>query len=282
MMKKYFVCLILIAFFSAFILTPVICHAAQTLPGSAKSAVGATTPPPGSATGGVLHREINQQPAELFTPQQVKITSPKENGQWSPGDGMSIQWEYKGTPPGQAKVLLVIKGAQTVHVVDPGRSWGQSGKGWIIPFYIPKSVPAGDNYQIKIVSTIDDKYRGTSALFRILPYASLSVTNPAGNGPVQAWKIGSTPTIQWKYAGDCGSHVSIKIQGGVDDGWSSHLLNGSCPLGQNGIGSLNWTIPQTLPQTSTSWKAGNKYTLLIAGVENPKCWASSGEFTVSQ
>jgi len=264
-MKNFWIHLILIACVFSFISMPENSDAAQALPGNSMSRPGMTGMP--------------KQAQEMFVA-QVKVTNPQANAQWRAGTPQSIQWEYQGTPPGLAKILLT-KNAAIVHTIDAGHAWGQSGKGWIIPYNMPGSIPEGDGYRIKIVSTTDEKYFGTSGLFRIMPYTNLTVTNPANSLPLQNWKIGSTHNLNWKYTNNCGSHVKIRIMGGVNHNWATYPIVNSWSMGTNGTGSMPWTIPSALPGTSVSWIPGNHYVIHVEGIENPLCWNSTAEFTVS-
>jgi len=264
-MKNFWIYLILMTCVFSFTSMPANSDAAQALPGSSMSRPGLTGMP---------------KQAGEFLVAQVKITNPQANAQWRAGTPQSIQWEYQGTPPGLAKILLT-KNAAIVHTIDAGHGWGQSGKGWIIPYNMPASIPEGDGYRIKIVSTTNEKYFGTSGLFRIMPYTNLSITNPANSLPLQNWKIGSTHNLSWKYTSNCGSHVKIRIMGGVNHSWATYPIVNSWSMGTNGTGSMPWIIPSALPGTSVAWIPGNHYVIHVEGIENPLCWNATAEFTVS-
>ncbi len=117
-MKNFWIHLILPICVLSFISMPSNCDAAKAVPGSSTSRPGMTGMP--------------KQAQEMFVA-QVKVTNPQSNAQWRAGTPQSIQWEYQGTPPGLAKILLT-KNAAVVHTIDAGHVWGQSGKGWIIPY----------------------------------------------------------------------------------------------------------------------------------------------------
>jgi hypothetical protein len=219
-------------------------------------------------------------PVSPYTPPQVTVTHPEQGATWAAGDPQSIEWQYSGDPPGQAKVLL-MKNNQVIKTISAGQSWGQWGKGYIIPYYMPSDVPPGSGYVIKVVSTTDDKYRGTSGQFTITPYARLIVTQPANNAPLANWPVGSVHTLTWTYSGNCGTHVKIELHGGVNDGWKIYLLATSVPIGANGSGSFQWTVPPS-GTNGITWIPGNQYQIMIAGIENQKCWDWTGMFTVSQ
>lgn len=219
-------------------------------------------------------------PVSVFVPEQVKITKPMQGGNWAAGDPQDITWEFSGNPPGQASVLL-MKGSQVVKTISTGQSWGQSGKGYIMPYYMPSDVPQGDGYFIKVVSTTNAKYRGTGGQFTIQPYLSLIVTQPPNNAPTANWGVGSVHSITWTYTSSCGSHVQVKLHGGVNDQWKIYPLVTSWSIGSNGSGNFSWTVPSE-GTNGIHWIPGNVYQLTVTGVENQKCWDWTGKFTVSQ
>lgn len=222
---------------------------------------------------------VDHGPVSVFVPEQVKITKPVQGGNWAAGDPQDITWEYSGDPPGQASVLL-MKGSQVVKTVSAAQSWGQWGKGHIMPYYMPTDVLAGDGYFIKVESTTNTKYRGTGGQFNIQSYQSLVVTQPPNNAPTANWGVGSVHSINWTYTSSCGSHVQVKLHGGVNDQWKIYPLVTSWSIGSNGSGNFTWTVPSE-GTGGIHWIPGNVYQLTVSGVEQQKCWDWTGKFTVS-
>jgi len=219
-------------------------------------------------------------PVSPYKPPQVTVVKPEQGTNWAAGDPQEIKWHYTDNPPGQAKVLL-MKNNQVVKTISAGQSWGQWGTGYIIPYYMPSDTPPDSGYVVKVVSTTDDKYRGTSGQFTILPYSRLIVTQPANNAPLANWPVGSVHTIAWTYTATCGTHVKVQLHGGVNDQWKVYIIVASWPIGSNGSGSFQWTVPAS-GTNGIVWIPGNQYQMTVSGLENQKCWDWTGKFTVSQ
>jgi len=222
---------------------------------------------------------IKAEPGHVYPykPPKVTVLMPEAGKNWAAGDPQEIKWQYVDDPPGQAKVLL-MKNNQVIKIITAGQSWGQC---YIIPYYMPSDVPPDSGYTIKVVSTTDNNYKGTSGEFNITPYCRLIVTQPPNNAPLANWPVGSSHTLTWTYTATCGSHVKIQLHGGVNDQWKVYVLVPSMTIGSNGTGSFTWIVPANGAYGIT-WIPGNKYQMTVSGIENGKCWDWTGKFTVSQ
>jgi hypothetical protein len=208
---------------------------------------------------------------------QITVTKPEPGSKWRAGYIGRVDWHYTGNPPGQAKVLLMLSG-EVIKTIRAGESWGEGG-GDYIDYPMPSDVPPASSYKIKVVSTTDDKCYGTSGNFVITPWTSLKITYPGLANPVPNWLVGSVHTITWTYTDNCGAYVKIELRGGPNDGNKIYTLKENWPIGTNGTGSFQWTVPP--PGTNgINWIPGNLYQLELTGL-NPLCWSWSGKFTVS-
>ena len=68
---------------------------------------------------------------------------------------------------------------------------------------------------------------------------TITVTSPNGR---EDWQVGTTHPIQWSYTGNIGSDVTIEI---LNDGSVVQTFT-SIPIGNDGIGTFDWTAPSTL------------------------------------
>jgi hypothetical protein len=170
----------------------------------------------------------------------VSVMEPK-SGQtpYAPGWPLTIKWTYVGAPPGLAKVVL-LKGTQEVYTFSGGTSWGSSGAG-ILAATMPANEFGFNLYKVKVVSTTNSNYSGTSGEFLSMPV--LKVQSPIADG--QTWKVGETRTIAWKYSGGCGNKVSIKAI--LTNSQWAYDLQTSWPIGSSWSGSFPWTIPASIP-----------------------------------
>jgi Tol biopolymer transport system component len=73
------------------------------------------------------------------------------------------------------------------------------------------------------------------------------------------WEQGTTRTIQWNYTYDPGSMIMIELLKGIT---VDKVISSGTPIGSDGSGSYNWTIPynQTL---------GSDYTIRITSTSDP-------------
>ena len=98
-------------------------------------------------------------------------------------------------------------------------------------------------------------------------FETLTVTSPNGE---ENWQIGTTQTIRWIYTGNLGSDVTIEI-----------LKSGAVvqtflyiPIGNDGSGSFDWTIPSTLT-------LGSDYQVRITSTTNSAFMDNSGNFDIN-
>jgi hypothetical protein len=193
-------------------------------------------------------------------PLKVRVLEPEKNGSWplrakGPGWPLRVSWRYVDPAPGLAKILLLRNG-QVVHTFSNGVSWGSAGKGfgdWPIPVneYGPHS------YRVQVVSTVDEKYSGSSVEFALVPF--LKIWDPAHDGTTR--KIGTTLKIVWFYSAACGDAVKIKAVT-TNSQWA-YDLETAYPIGAAYSGWYAWTIAPNI-------KPG-EYRLFITGAVS-FCW----------
>jgi len=108
-----------------------------------------------------------------------------------------------------------------------------------------------------------DEIRGE---YKATPF--ITVTSPNGR---EDWQVGTTHPIQWSYTGNIGSDVTIEI---LNDGSVVQTFT-SIPIGNDGIGTFDWTIPSTLT-------LGTGYQVRITSTSNSAYVDTSDEpFVVS-
>jgi len=94
-----------------------------------------------------------------------------------------------------------------------------------------------------------------SKVWKFKTKPTITVTSPNGS---ENWQAGTTQTINWTYTGKPGSYVKIELfKGGT---WKS-TIKASKPIGSNGSGYHNWTIP-------VNQKAGCDYQIKITSTTN--------------
>lgn len=97
----------------------------------------------------------------------------------------------------------------------------------------------------------------------------IRVTSPNGG---ENWAKGSTQTIRWTYAGDCGNTVSILLwwKTGTAQGYRP-IAPVPVPIGLDGSGCYSWTIP-------TNWPSYSTCKVLVVSPSKPSCKDMSDGF----
>jgi YD repeat-containing protein len=100
------------------------------------------------------------------------------------------------------------------------------------------------------------------------PGSGITLIAPNGG---EHWQPGGNQTIYWTYQTGAGASVKIRLfKGGV----FHSTIAASAPIGKNGSGSFDWTIP-------SDQAAGDNYTVRIASLTNSASSDSSrGNFTI--
>jgi photosystem II stability/assembly factor-like uncharacterized protein len=99
---------------------------------------------------------------------------------------------------------------------------------------------------------------------------TITVTSPNGN---ETWLQGDTKTISWTYAGDPGPSVKIRL---FKSGLPVITVNAAAPIGSNGNGSFDWTVPYILTP-------GVDYRIVVSSTaDGTDKDSSNGNFTIAR
>jgi len=199
----------------------------------------------------------------------ITVTSPGGGENWQVGTSKTIQWSYRGNPGSDVRIEL-LKGGVLNSVITPGTSIG-SGVTGSYAWVIPAGQSPGSDYQVKVMSTDNTAYSGTSnANFSINSASGITLTSPNGG---EEWQGGSTRNIQWTYSGIAESSVKIEL---LKNGELDSTITESSPIGSGGNGSYSWIVPIT--QAS-----GTDYKIRISSTANSACAVTSNsDFTIVQ
>ena len=197
----------------------------------------------------------------------IAVITPNGGESWTAGENRQLQWSYTGNPGPTVQIELLDGVTPQVLAADvPLGSLGTGGWNWQIPF----SVAGGTDYSIRVSSTgnawCDDTSDGPFSIAAV-PADTIAVVSP-DNG--ETWTRGETRSIEWIYAGDPGSNVSIEL---LDAGVPS-VLAASVPVGASGTGSWDWTLAASQP-------TGTHFRVRVSSVTKPACTDTSfGDFTI--
>ena len=129
--------------------------------------------------------------------------------------------------------------------------------------------PTGTNYTIKVVSTSNPAYTGTSGVFTIGSPATITVTSPTSGA---RWRSPSSQTIRWNYTGTPGTQVKIQLLRG---GSVLSDIADNISIGSAGTGSYGWVI-------SSSLSGGSNYQVKVMSKSNPTIFGLSSMFTITK
>jgi hypothetical protein len=128
---------------------------------------------------------------------------------------------------------------------------------------VPFNQTLAGNYRIRITSTSDAAYTGTSDQdFQISAGAPLTVEAPDGG---EEWLRGSARTITWRYTGFLVTAVRIELLRGTE---VALVITPATPVGAEGSGSYAWTIPPKLKPGSYRIRITSTASSTIADLSN--------------
>ena len=178
-----------------------------------------------------INASINDISDDNFTIPNPSITVVSPNGgeNWTIGTSQTIRWNSTENPKSYVKIELLKPGTANKVIILSTLNDGSH------PWPILATQGTGDNYRIKITSTINASVNDTSDNnFSIVP-PKITVTSPNGG---QTWIRGTAHLITWNYTGNPGTYVKIELlKGGV-------LNRTILPITLNDK-SQSWTIPST-------------------------------------
>ena len=163
-------------------------------------------------------------PAPSFT-----VVSPNGGENWTRGTTQTIKWNSTESPGTYVKIELLKPGTANKVIILSTLNDGSH------PWPILATQLTGDNYRIKITSTINASVNDTSDNnFSIVP-PKITVTSPNGG---QTWIRGTNHLITWNYTGNAGTYVKIEL---LKDGVLNRIILSSTLNDK----SQGWTIPST-------------------------------------
>jgi len=103
-----------------------------------------------------------------FVGPSLTVTAPNGGEAWENGTLKRIRWVFTGRPGSYVRIEL-LKGGVLAKTIAGAAPRGTGGKGhydWLVP----RDLPAGNDYEMRIISTRDIDYTDSSDLpFGILP-----------------------------------------------------------------------------------------------------------------
>ena len=197
----------------------------------------------------------------------ISVTSPVTGDAWERGTTRTISWTYTGNP-GQYVRIELWRGASKFTTLNWRVPVGSGGSG-TYSWRVGNFTPTGTNYTIKVVSTSNPAYTGTSGVFTIGSPATITVTSPTSGA---RWRSPSSQTIRWNYTGTPGTQVKIQLLRG---GSVLSDIADNISIGSAGTGSYGWVI-------SSSLSGGSNYQVKVMSKSNPTIFGLSSMFTITK
>ena len=97
-----------------------------------------------------------------FVGPSLNLISPVGGEEWRTGTYKKIKWNYTGRPGAYVKIEL-IQGEKIVKTIAERTTRGTGGTGMFL-WFVPKKLPDGNDYGIRITSTKNTAYTDTSVL----------------------------------------------------------------------------------------------------------------------
>jgi hypothetical protein len=169
------------------------------------------------------------EPFAILVPAVINITAPNASTVWTMGERYVIQWNDNIDE--NIRIELCDEHDNPVTTI----SSSAPGNG-LFYWTIPKTLPAGNNYRIRISGTETTSAVGYSAPFTLLEAPYINVLAPEAS---TSWKLGAPCEIRWE------SNVGSDVDSYVD----IYLYRESLPfdvtawVSAPNTGSFNWTIP---------------------------------------
>ncbi len=223
-------------------------------------------------------------------PPRITVVSPNGGENWTRGTTQTINWTSTGSTGAYVKIELLKPNKPNQLIVSATLNDGS------YPWLIPVAQEPRSDYKVKITSTTNAAYSGTSEDFTI-PVPTITVLSPSGT---DIWTRGTTKTIKWNSTGSPGAYVKIEllipnkpnlliISSTPNDGSHPWLI----PVAQeprsdykvkitstinasvNDTSDKNFTIPTpsftvVSPNGTESWIRGTTQTIRWNSTENPK------------
>ena len=175
----------------------------------------------------------------------LKVKEPGAGAEWTLGATSSVQWSFRGEL-GQTVLIRL----QRVGWINAQRTLSEAapigaGRSGSFKWLIPADLPAGDEYTMTVMA--ENGISDTSEPFKLIAgkttVSKLSLEAFPKGG--ERWVSGMKVLIRWSYAGNPGQSVKLALI--KKDEGTVTVIAPSSPVGAEGKGSFEWTVPPLKP-----------------------------------
>ena len=175
----------------------------------------------------------------------ITVITPNGGESWIRGTTKIINWSSTESPGSYVKIELLKPGVPNRVIISSTLNDGSH------PWLIPATLAPGNDYKVKITSTINASNNDTSNDNFAIPAPSFKVVSPDGG---ENWTRGTTKNIRWNSTESPGTYVKIELL-------TAGVLNRVIISSTLNDGSHPWLIPATqIP--------GNDYKVRITSIIN--------------
>ena len=173
------------------------------------------------------------------------VVSPDGGENWTRGTTKNIRWNSTESPGTYVKIELLKAGVLNRVIISSTLNDGSH------PWLIPATLAPGNDYKVKITSTINASNNDTSDDNFVIPVPSFTVVSPDGG---ENWTRGTNKIINWNSTESPGTYIKIELL-------KAGVLNRVIVASTLNDGSHPWLIPATqIP--------GNDYKMRVTSTAN--------------
>ena len=154
-----------------------------------------------TSTTNVAYNDTSDNSFTILTP-SFTVVSPNGSENWVRGTTKTIRWNSTESPGTYVKIELLKPGVANRVIVASTINDGSH------PWLIPAGQTPGNDYKVKITSTINVSNNDTSDDLFTIPAPSFTVVSPNGS---ENWTRGTTQTIRWNSTESPGTYVKIEL-----------------------------------------------------------------------
>lgn len=190
---------------------------------------------------------------------RLRLTEPGSATQWTVGSTVNLKWSVRGELGQTVSISLQRAGLVNARMVLAEAAPIGDNRNGFFKWTIPADLPPGDNYTLRV--TAENGIGETSGDFTLVAgkgAVSKLVLDVLAKGE-ERWQIGSKVVIRWNWSGSPGPLVQLALIKKEDS--SVIPIVGSTPVGADGKGRYEWTVPELKPD--------GDYYLGIASTSNP-------------
>jgi len=177
----------------------------------------------------------------------LKVGDPGTGAELTIGSVNTVKWSFRGDLGQTVMIRLQRLGWVNAQMTLAEAAPIGANRSGTYKWQIPADLPPGGNYTMTVVAEngISEMSGELKLIAGKTPVSKLEIDAPLKVG--ERWQTGSKMTIRWSYAGNPGQ--SIKLALIKKDEGAVTVIASTIPVGINGQGSYEWTVPSLKPGT---------------------------------